>query len=451
MRRSPRPLIMSTSSHPETEAYRVAIRAFEAGDYTEAIQFFEQVLEISPNSPDIHYFIGEIHRYQEEFQEALASYNSAIEIDDLFGPAYLGRALAQLGIDPESDVSEDLDEAAALSPDFGDVYLARADYLLGLEEPDIEAALEDLDLAEGILPESAQLPLIRAKAYILLEDYEEAKAQAEIALERDLTQLEVYYLLGISLLRLGETNEAINRINFFLIYAPEDFDGLTALAEAYVTIKQYDNAILVYEQIIELDETNPENLLMRGRIYLSAGDPEAALADFNTANQLRRNDYETNLLLGQALFDTGEVGDAFAQYSDTLRLAETVEERAWVYYYRSIAAEELNQFIPAAQDLDAILALLQEEVPEEIWDYALERLPIVRTPTPTITITPTVTLTPTPTKTPTETNTPTPTDTFTPTPTKTPTPTRTPTSTPSPTSTPTSTRTPRATPSPTPP
>jgi hypothetical protein len=118
---TPTPLYVITQ-HPviSSSAFEAGLRFLAGKDYENAHILFQQALSIEPDAPDIHYYIGETHRAEGEFRKARDAYQLAINLDAGFAPAYLGRARANLGINPETDVLNDLNEALSRDPNYAE-------------------------------------------------------------------------------------------------------------------------------------------------------------------------------------------------------------------------------------------------------------------------------------------------------------------------------------------
>jgi tetratricopeptide (TPR) repeat protein len=137
---TPTPVYVNTP-HPVNEAFRVGLRAFGQGNLTTALKYFQQASQMDPKSPDIRYYLGEISRMQGEYEQALIDYDTALELDANFAPAFLGRAQANLALKKDADISGDLETAIEKDPEFSQAYLAEAAFYLNQEDP--ETALKD--------------------------------------------------------------------------------------------------------------------------------------------------------------------------------------------------------------------------------------------------------------------------------------------------------------------
>ena len=425
---TPTPFYVNTP-HNETEAYRSALAAFRRGDWEAALNFLEQVVDVSPEAADVRFYLGEVYLNMGDVQAALDAYNEAIELDDSFAPGYWARARAQLIQDPNTDVIEDLNKAVELDPNLVEAHLDRAAYWI--QQGDLELALQDLSVVELLQPESALLPLYVGQAHLQLNNLDEALANAQLAQELDFTLLPAYLLLGQVYFEMGDFEDVIDPLETYTLYVPDDLNGLVTLARAYQEIGRAEEAIELLDKAIEIDNEAWELRYTRGLLFLDTGDTQAALNDLVEANRMQPNNFDINIALGQIFLAQEDYGPAYLRFDGSENLADSDEQLAVVYYNRALALEAIGDFsslIAAERDWNALLALPEGIVSDEWLATAEEHLLILNPPTSTPSLTPTITPSPTRTPIPTRTSTPTrtPTITHTPSPTTTPTYTVTP-------------------------
>jgi tetratricopeptide (TPR) repeat protein len=446
---TPMPLYVNTP-HPRIEAYHAGIRAYERGNYESMRDFMLQVAREEPDSPDTSYYLGEAYRLLGEYDLALNAYDAAIDTDENFAPAYLGRVRAHLAVNPQANVLADLDQAIELDPLYGEAYLERVVYWLN--RGDTESAIEDLDASQEILVEYPLYYLLRAQAELTRGDHQAALKDAQEAYKRDITMLPVYQILGKAYLLNDQPADAAEFVEIFGRYQEDDPQYWVLYAWVQYELGEDFNAALdAIEKALELDDQVPDAHLVHGWISMALGEYGDAVNDFYLAKNLDPQSFDANLAFGQALLAEERYDEAINQFNTSENLAVTDSQLAAIYYYRAIALDALFQLAPAAEDYQALLDLPVSAVPTE-WLREARRYLATATPTPSPSSTPTRTETPTPSFTPTRTAT----STITPSPTITPSSTRTPsptlTLTPSATRTPRPTNTPRpsATPSATP-
>ena len=443
---TPTPLYVNTP-HAISEAYRVALRYYQRGDWDNALRYFQQV---EPEQADVLYHIGEVYRLKGDEGEAIDTYDYIITKYPTFGPAYLGRSLARTAQNPGADVIDDLDSALENDPNIGEAYLARAAYRIARGE--FDSAEEDLAAVEQLLPDSPQLFLLRAHIAMENGDYEAAYTSALQAYDLDRTLLPAYLMLGQTALVNDELTTATDALETYVIYDKTNPDAWLALGKSYyLSGDDMEAAIEALDEAIGMDENLAEAYYYRGLAYIQLGEGQRAINDLLAARRLDSGSFEIDLALGRALLVAERYEEGLAVIESSATLAETDEQTAQIYYWRAQASEILGRFTEALADWKALLKINEEAFPTDWVEIANTRVATLTVPTktPTPTPSPTRTNTPTATPTPTATNTRTPTPTPTPTKTKTPTLTRTPTATRTATYTLTATKTPTYTPSPT--
>ena len=428
---TPVPLYVNTP-HPVIEAYRAGIRAYEHSDWISLLGFMEQAVTAEPDSSDLFYYTGEAYRLMGNYQDAVIAYGQALKLNPKFAPAYLGRALAYEKINPKADIEGELNYAIDNDPYYVDAYITRA--RIRIEHNNPLGALDDLLEVESLFPNHPMVYILRAQAYLKLNDLSTAMENALLGHELDQTSLPAYLTLAMVYLANQETQQAIHYIDIYLVYISDDADGWAIKAQAEYLLGNLEQALVACDQGIAADAENAPSWYYRGLIHLEQGDQRTAVNDMVTAVNLDLLNFDYSIGLGKALWADERLNMAIRQFKSAETLAVTDSQRAVVYYFRAQIYEQALNLTEARQDWGLILALPPESVPEEWRTLAQDRWDFFNPPTPTETPTrtriPTRTSTPTrtprPTITPTPTVTPTPTITPTPTSTRTRTPTRTP-------------------------
>ncbi len=331
---TPTPLYVNTE-HPSTEAFRLGMRAMGREDWTAVAEFMSQTIQAEPDAVDAYYYQGYAYLKLEDNEKAQQAFDRALALDMTFGPAHLGRALARLGQDPEVDVGPDFRNAVTYASDYGLVYIERAAYAYATQ--DFTGAQADLNTAQGILPESPLIPYHRARIALAQNLLSDALGFARSAHDGDFTHLPTYLLLGQIHYLQGNFNEAVEWLDVYTRYHPDDFEAQFQKGQALTMAGNSERALQIYESLQAQGFEDPLFHLGLGMVYLEMGDPELALDEFNKANRLKRNDFDIMLALGVALLNTNQPGDAYVQLSDTLPLAQIDPQTAHVLYYRGLA------------------------------------------------------------------------------------------------------------------
>ncbi len=413
---TPTPLYVNTPRSVQASDYGYAVdAALDNQDWDALITAMEQIATIEPQSADPYYYIGEAHRFKEEYSRALQAYNQSIDVDENFAPGYLGRALVARHLNAGANVIRDFDKAIELDPNFPAAYLERARYWLGEEE--YENALEDLALAKQLSPNSADVYRTYAEVYMAQDETADALTAAEKALEIDITSLDTYLLLGELYEANEEPEKALQMLETYTAFVDDNTDALNIMSSAYYQLGQYEKVIDVADRIIELERRNGYAYYYRGLAYLKLDEAEKALEDLDLANTYLNHHFDASLAYAQAFAADGKYGSCYLQVERTRALMETDYQEALIYFWRATCHEGREDYRAAFNDWQKLLAMPFTAETGYLRAEGRQHLYALYTPTPTITAgpspTPSATRTPAPTRTPTETSevtdTPTPT------------------------------------------
>lgn len=379
---TPTPAYINTP-HPNVQSFSLGIQNLGEGDFEKAVEFFTQALETNKASPDIHYYLGIAYLEQDEYLKAKEAFERAINFDDRMGPAYLGRAQAELGLNPKRVVSDDINKAITYSPEFIDGYLFRATYRLLRDNP--EGAFEDIGLALELNPSSALAYKLLAQIHIANEDYPAAQEAAQTANQLDVTLIENYLYLGLSLLENGYHTDALAPLQVYLQTYEDDAYAWYLEGRAHQAYNNHETALQSFEKALKLDKDLYVTNYYRGISYLALGDYDNALERLENATRFFPKWFEAHLNFGKALLESGDTTAAYFQINKSTSFAKTDEQRAMLYYYRGLALEQLERHTEALNDWEALLDLPETAVPNE-WEIIaynyIQGIVVTSTPDP---------------------------------------------------------------------
>ena len=419
---TPTPLYVNTPrSAGSVDQFRIAMEAYKKGDWDAFIENMQLLERTEAESADIPYYIGEAYRFKGDTTRAASAYNRSIDLDPNFAPPYLGLARVGLMSNPKFNPDKLFQDAIDRDPNFGEIYLERARYRTG--KGDIADALEDLDLAEQIMPGSPDVYLAYAEAYLADNDHEKALEYAQKAYSADILNIPTYKLLGDLYLDNEDYDNAVEALRLYTTYGNEDATGFAKLGKAYYYLGEYENAVSAIDNGTKINRNGLKKYYVyRGLSNVELENFKDAEGDFNVAVDEDPKSFEARLGYTKALYGVNKFGSAFLQVEAMRSLAETDEQKALELYWRGKIQEERNDIrdaIKAWQDLLKLDAdVMTPEMRKEAQDRLNELLPPTITPTPTRTpkggastatpkpATPTRTKSPTPTRTPTATPTP---------------------------------------------
>jgi len=205
------------------------------GNFTEAVQFFQKILESDPKNIDAMYWLARAYIEMEKYGPAKKCLEDIIKI--------------------KPDEAEALNVLGFISVLSGDNDMGLKYFKRAIEvNPSYQLAWYNLGLT-----------------YIRRDDPEKAVKYLEKAVELDQTDIDALNLLGISYGVLGEYDKAIKYLNMATKVDENVKEIWFNLGSAYAAIKDFQNAIKCYEKALEIDPKDPLTLYTLGRVYIKAG------------------------------------------------------------------------------------------------------------------------------------------------------------------------------------
>ena len=165
-------------------------------------------------------------------------------------------------------------------------------------------------LCTGCSGFSSQKNIDSGMNYISDHNYESALASFSQAQKQGENERLLFRGMGIAYLKLARYEDAAAAFEKSLsasigIADSMDFDTNYYLAEAFSEEGAYDQAIAVYDAILNLHGNERNAYYLRGLTRLKNGDHDGASADFTKAVALAPKDYDRMIMIYQALADYG--------------------------------------------------------------------------------------------------------------------------------------------------
>jgi cyclophilin family peptidyl-prolyl cis-trans isomerase/Flp pilus assembly protein TadD/ribosomal protein L40E len=300
--------------------------------------------------------MGQRHERLGEWEDAIAAYQRAIELDPNLVEAYaaLGRALLEkanttIGEERQMWLLESEQaflqarDLAPLNPDhprnLSKLYLTWAQLVAGDQRDELfEKALLYSDQALSLSPDTADIWNERAQIFTAMGDIEQAMAvyQQSLAIDDEYAQ----------------THLSIGRL--------------------YTAQAQWEDAVAAYSRAIELDPDLTEAYGNLGYVYTQMGDMEAALSAYSEAVQSSPRNYLNYQNLAVVYCQMGRLEEAIQTATQALERAPDAQKPALQEFLTQLSQGTAG-CIPA--DIDEIQDLMAEgrELMEaQDWDAAAD-------------------------------------------------------------------------------
>jgi tetratricopeptide (TPR) repeat protein len=260
---------------------------YEAGRYELAFADYTSALERDPKNAEATSNRGWVYYQQGDAETALAEFNAALQLDPALVYGLWGR---------------------------GTIWRDRHEK---------EKAVQDFTDAIRHAEETSQRGDLfneRGNTYYASEDYTNALADYDRAIETRPDQAWPHANRGDALARLGRYDEALESLGKAIELAPNTAEFWNLAGNVWFERERYDLAITMYTNAISRNEKEPMYYRNRGGATRLAGQPLEALADLQKAVELAPANADFWNELGVALRDAGRYDLALSAFTKSIEL-----------------------------------------------------------------------------------------------------------------------------------
>ncbi len=303
--------------------------------YADRIRFYEERLNKEPFNKDALLELAKYYSYNNDYSIAVNLYNSYLSKDPNDQEVRYKLAQILMWQNNLCEASDNASELLKSAPNNKDYLLlaAQINYwldrdlvysqslfqkVLAIDSKNTEAMFGLANLyirnnsisdAEELMNEISIVDSSSQKFILLQRTFENAKDQNELDTSNKI--LEDARLFSYR----KEYNSAIKSFNQYLINNPDNNAVKLELANVHIANSNLDKSIKIYDDLLKsTDDYEIEK--QRAKVYLWNSDSSLALKEFRRLNQKNPNDIETELLLGDAYLQNGQVQNAKITYKN---------------------------------------------------------------------------------------------------------------------------------------
>ena len=260
----------------ENEKLAKAEKNFCAGKNNNAIAYCKQILSENPKNFEAMLLLGRAYLANLD-DEAFEIFEKVKKLKPNLAAGYFykGQSILKLGNNYEVAV-ENFDKAIELDASNAESYFLRGDSQARLKN--FTAAIADFTKAEEMQPEEK---IYKKRGEVYLKNFEFAKAIEDFkkVLEFSTQNYSAYEGLAMAYANLKNKTLALENFNKFVeLSGKKNF--YNELGEIYFALGDYEKAIEIFSESIELNKDTVETYYLRGRSYFEQKNFASALADF---------------------------------------------------------------------------------------------------------------------------------------------------------------------------
>jgi tetratricopeptide (TPR) repeat protein len=262
----------------------MAVTYVQAGYWKNSISLWTHTLACTPENYLARDNFGSALAKQGKLPEAIQQYNQALQLQPNFADAHsdLGNALAAQG-KLEAAIQQ-YEQAIRLKPDFAD---ARNNLGLALAaEGKLGQAVEQYEQALQLKPDNANVQVSYGAALAAQGKLDEAVQHYQQALQLDPDSAKACYNLGIVLAALGKLDEAIQSFERAIQLDPNYAKAHNNLGNALAKQGRLLDAVQHYEQALQINPDYIEAHFNLANALVALGKPAEAAAYLQQALDL---------------------------------------------------------------------------------------------------------------------------------------------------------------------
>lgn len=240
-----------------------------------------------PEDPSKAAFDDGVRAYQSgQFAEAVQAFTEAIESDPQLASAYSNRCLAELQQEIVEQAIADCTHSLDLNPANPDAYLNRGLAHYRLMQP--RAALVDFTQVLELTPENYRAYYNRGLARFDLEDYEGAISDYSLSIIHspaltDARMADIYNDRAVAYLALNRPRQALADLNQALQFNQADTRAYFNRACCHHQMGDWVASLEDYDRVLAANPDHPQAYFNRAVLHQQMGHTQAAIADLNQA------------------------------------------------------------------------------------------------------------------------------------------------------------------------
>ena len=280
------------------------------------LQMINAALEKNPNNPDLYYTRGEYFYQAEGFDEAIMDFNKAIQLDSFQTRYWHGLANTYL-----------------------DYYREKQ-------------ALQTMQMASFLFPDSIYTQLKLAETYLILKDHTKALNVVSKVKNFHPNNDEVHYLAGLIFADNQEFDMAITNMQTCVELNPSHIEAWFELGNLWTQKEQGNDPVLYYNNALRIDSTYQEALFAKARTLYNQGKYAECLDTYYTMGRMYPTDESSFYNAGLVLIALEDYDAAWEKFNFCVELNPVLVQ---AYYNRGYCDLQRGNLESGRADLEQAL------------------------------------------------------------------------------------------------
>lgn len=348
------------------ELSEVAQEAFDNEEYERAIELYTQAIRQSAYDHQSYYMRGRARYTLGNYYKALGDMERAIELNDQYADYFNYLGLIKYSLTDYANAKIDFRQSIRLDSTGYIGYLNCAFASFQLQEYDSAITYFDRGIVHN--PENGQLILNRGVTHYQVNHYQESLNDYRHVLKLEYgDQGETLNRMGVAFYGLEQYDSAILYFREAVELSSDNFQRQKNLGDSYYKLDNYSEAIQSYRKAQELTEEPDATLLNDlAMSYYHSEDYQTALSVLNELIEINNENasyFDNRAYTHAAVMD---YQNAIKDFSRSIDLYSTDNE---IYYQRGLLYKLQNNRFDACRDFETAAKMEHEAAGAELKEF----------------------------------------------------------------------------------
>jgi tetratricopeptide (TPR) repeat protein len=329
------------------ELYNQGNTLIQLQRYQEALATYEKAVDIKPDYPQALYGQGKALFQLKKYQESLIAYDQAIQIQPNYLEAWTNRGFVLVRLKRYSEAIATVDKALQLKNDEPQIWQLKGDIFIKISQ--YNDAIKAYEQAINFQADNPELWYKKGLAFQNLKQYEEAITAYKKTVELKPDHESAWYNLGNCLVNLNRYEFALQAYDQAVQYNQNNSAAWLSRSNILMTLRRYPEAIDSFTQVIKTNPQQYQAWYNRGWALHQVKRYGEAIESYKKAISLKSNDYLVWYNLGNTQYNLQKYQEAIASYNKAIRYKPNHYE-SW--YSKGNAWLNLQQYQQAIASYD---------------------------------------------------------------------------------------------------
>ncbi|QSV53638.1 MAG: tetratricopeptide repeat protein [Dolichospermum sp. UKL201] len=329
------------------ELYNQGNTLIQLQRYQEALATYEKAIDIKPDYPQALYGKGKALFQLKKYQESLIAYDQAIQIQPNYLEAWTNRGFVLVRLKRYSEAIATVDKALQLKNDEPQIWQLKGDIFIKISQ--YNDAIKAYEQAINFQADNPELWYKKGLAFQNLKQYEEAITAYKKTVELKPDHESAWYNLGNCLVNLNRYEFALQAYDQAVQYNQNNSAAWLSRSNILMTLRRYPEAIDSFTQVIKTNPQQYQAWYNRGWALHQVKRYGEAIESYKKAISLKNNDYLVWYNLGNTQYNLQKYQEAIASYNKATRYKPNHYE-SW--YSKGNAWLNLQQYQQAIASYD---------------------------------------------------------------------------------------------------